>query len=151
MTKTAALRITGNRISIVDDDDYVRFSKTKWHLAGKGYAKSEKGYLHRLIIDAPAGVEVDHVNGDKLDNRRCNLRLVSSSENKWNRGKQNGSYSSRFKGVSWHAASQSWRAQIKVKRKLISLGYYPTEIDAARAYNAGALKHHGEFAFLNNV
>lgn len=147
----AKLRISGNRESIIDPDDFVRFSDTKWHMAGKGYVKSRKGYLHRLIIGASNGEEVDHINGDKLDNRRCNLRLASSNENKWNRGKQRGSYSSRFKGVSWHAASQSWRAQINVRRKLINLGYYHSEIDAARAYNEGALKYHGAFASLNNI
>lgn len=145
------MKISGNRITVIDQHDYLRFSNTKWYLAGKGYVKSREGYLHRLIIGASAGEEVDHINGDKLDNRRCNLRLATSNQNKWNRGKQNGRYSSRFKGVSWHSASQTWRAQIKVRRKLISLGYHVSEIDAARAYNDGALKYHGEFASLNNI
>lgn len=147
----AEIQLANKQIALVDDSDLDRFGNTKWHMGAGGYVKCAKGYLHRMVLNAPNGVEVDHINGNKLDNRRGNLRLASSSENKWNRGKQNGTYTSRFKGVSWHSSRRVWCAQIKVKRKLIYIGSYHTELEAARAYNHAARQYHGTFAAVNNV
>lgn len=106
-------------------------------------------YMHRLLTNAPKGMEVDHINGDGLDNRRANLRLATRTENCRNRGKQV-TGSSRFVGVSWHKHRQRWWAYIWVGNGIRkSLGYHHDEESAARAYDAAAIDAHGEFAWLN--
>jgi hypothetical protein len=158
MTKEILLR--NGMTAIVDDEDFDWLSQWVWTSTGNGgYVRRQVRngltcvvvVMHRLVIDAPDGTEVDHINGNKLDNRRCNLRLATSSENHCNRAKYVGTYSSQFKGVSWHSASRLWRAQIKVNRRAMHIGYFRTEVDAAIAYNEAAQKHHGAFASLNNV
>lgn len=92
----------------------------------------------------PAG-QIDHINGDQRDNRIANLRVASTAENSRNAKSQAGS--SQFKGVS--ASGRRWVARIKSNRKNISLGSFATEVDAAKAYDAAAIVHFGEFARLN--
>ena len=94
--------------------------------------------------------EVDHRNGNKLDNRKSNLRICSRSENQMNRGKQKNN-TSGFKGVSQIKMNQKWVAYIKVNYKRIYIGCFLKKVDAARAYNMAALKYHGEFGLLNKV
>lgn len=103
--------------------------------------------LHRVILDALPGQEVDHINGDGLDNRRCNLRLVHQQQNQMNRRAQRGS--SRFKGVSWHSSHRKWRAQIRHNGSKLWLGAFGSEDDAARAYDAAALELFGPYARVN--
>jgi hypothetical protein len=102
--------------------------------------------MARHIMGAKSGEVVDHINGNTLDNRRSNLRIATIKENVRNRttiGKGN----SRFKGVRFCG----WKASIGVDNKVIHLGYFTTEEEAARAYNAAAIKHFGEFARLNEL
>jgi len=115
------------------------------------------GYVSRLIMDAPVNMEVDHINHDTLDNRRCNLRVCTRSENRRNGRKQRQS-NGRFKCVVYHPAkkynpnsseAKPWRAYTRVMGKRIWLGYYATDIDAAMAYNRYAAKEFGEFACFN--
>lgn len=107
-----------------------------------------KLYLHRLLL--PDAKEIDHRDGNGLNNRRANLRAATSSQNKANKVKR-GNTSSVFKGVSWHKRGKKWQTQIKSNGKNIHLGYFVSELDAARAYNKAALKHFKEFARLNEV
>jgi AP2 domain/HNH endonuclease len=93
-------------------------------------------------------MHVDHINGNGLDNRRTNLRPATSAENARNRRSQRGS-SSPYKGVSWIRSRRNWRANLRVGDRLIHLGSYTDPADAARAYDAAALKYFGEFARLN--
>jgi len=103
--------------------------------------------MHRMLLDAPPDYEVDHVNGDTLDNRRsCNLRLAERGQNTANRRSFRGSVSP-YKGVSPHRGR--WRAQIWTDGLKISLGVFDTEEAAARAYDEAARHHHGAFAHLN--
>lgn len=101
--------------------------------------------MHTLITGWPF---VDHVNGDGLDNRRCNLRPASHATNARNVGLI-ASNTSGFKGVTWSTAADKWVAQIHVNKHRIHLGVFVDPVEAARAYDAAALIHFGEFARLN--
>lgn len=102
--------------------------------------------LHRELINAPADSKVDHQNGDGLDNRRANLRIATQGQNQQNRRKRKGK--SRFKGV-WFAGDGTPCASIQIDKKVHRLGRYPSEEDAARAYDRAAREHFGEFACTN--
>lgn len=146
--------LTQGKAALVDNSDYDELCRHAWNYSTpQGYArrKSRDGiiYMHRQILDAPAGTDVDHINGDKLDNRRSNLRLVTRTQNLYNMAPRSGT--SRFKGVSWHAQRNKWAVYIQVDRKSIYLGLFTDEIEAARAYNRAALEYIGEYARLNEV
>jgi hypothetical protein len=148
--------------TIVDEEDYYRYGKFKWFMQGnegKFYAVSEFKIdsrrtttlrLHREIMNAPAGLVVDHQNGNGLDNRRCNLRLANHSQNTHNSiRKTKDKTSSRYIGVSWDKYRRKWHARIQYMGKRINLGRFDSEEEAARAYDATARKLFGEFARLN--
>lgn len=107
-------------------------------------------HLHRDILDAPKGIDVDHINGDGLDNRRCNIRLATRTENNANR-RLSTNTASRYKGVHWDRDTLSWRAQINCAGKRHHLGRFSSEDDAGLAYNFAAIRFFGEFALLNNL
>lgn len=155
------IKLTQNKRAVVDDKDYEILNKVKWHYSdyGKtGYAKrynpNKKPYLlrmHRVILSAPKGMEVDHINGDGLDNRRENLRLATRAQNTLNRHLPPINNTSGYKGVAWHKQNKRWRAYITVKYKQISLGLYDTKKEAAIAWNIAAIKYYGDFAHLNKI
>lgn len=151
--------LTQGKVAIVDDDMYEYLSQWKWcaHFDGKiWYADRNEGKfpfrktisMHRVVIDAPDGVDVDHVNGDGLHNWRGNLRHCTKSENGRNRGKNKGN-TSGFKGVSWSKQKRKYEAYIKVHGKQTRLGFFATAEEAAHAYDSAAKSYHGEFARLN--
>ena len=146
---------------IVDDEDFDKVSEYSWHLFGAGYIGRSKSlgyldgkqknktlYIHRFLTNAPDDKEVDHINGNKLDNRKSNLRFCNHSQNNAYRLKQSNN-TSGFKGVSLHKATMKWRAYVKQNGKTTSLGYHKSAIEAARAYDKKALELFGEFAILN--
>lgn len=94
------------------------------------------------------GEEVDHIDGNKLNNTRGNLRIASNAENKMNRDKQSNN-TSGYKGVSFHKKYKKWRAIIGIQGKSIHLGYFSDAVEAAKAYDDSARKYHGEFARTN--
>ncbi len=164
MSRTIPL--TRGYVAIVDDEDYEWLSQFSWRVwigpnnkyavrseytrgAGRG---SKIGYfrMHREILGLSGddASEVDHVNGDGLDNRRANLRVCSRSQNMTNVRKAPGK-SSRYKGVSWHKGIGKWTAQIQVGGKLRYLGAFVSEEDAARAYDEAAVGAWGERARPN--
>lgn len=154
------IELGNNQFAIVDFEDYEYLNELKWHIYKNGnhlYAKcafyenkKQKNILmHRLILE-PKGKIIDHINGNGLDNRKCNLRICERHENALNR-KKNINNVSGFKGVSWFKHSQKWRAQIQYKKIVYYLGSYENPIDAAKAYNKAAIKFHGEFANLNKI
>lgn len=104
--------------------------------------------LSRFIMRCPKGYEVDHVNHNRLDNRRCNLRIATRSENQANSNSRRNS-SSKYKGVSLCNQTKLWRASIQCGNKQCTIGRFKNEEDAAKAYDLFACRIHGEFAMLN--
>lgn len=147
--------------TLVDDEDFEKVEKYSWCF-GNGYAKSQIPvkirkdrkkwwYLHWSIIGKPShGFEVDHINGNKLDNRRSNLRVGTISQNHANIGVSKRS-TSGFKGVYWHKASKRWGVHIKFHNERKWLGVYKTKEDGAVIYNKKAKELFGEFAYQNPV
>lgn len=149
--------LASKRVALVDLADRDLVSGFKWSLTGAGYVLTHRGklslYLHRLIAGAGESEVVDHINGDPLDNRSCNLRIATRSQNSANRGpdRRRLGKSSRHKGVSWNKRDRAWRAYVHFQGKTRSLGTFATEDDAALAYNKAAVELWGEFARLNDV
>ena len=151
------------KFALVDDSDFDELVAFRWYLGAGGYVR-RNGWddargkqitilMARQIMGFPEGLEVDHIQHDKLDNRKCNIRVCTRLQNLCNSRKQrtvNGDVpSSQYKGVDWLKNNKKWRARIKGNNELIHLGCFDNEIEAARAYDAVAIEHHGEFALLN--
>lgn len=140
---------------LVDQAMATRYcTEVKWCVdSSTGYAvakvNGKKLSFHRLILNAPKGVMVDHINRDKLDNRMSNLRFVSGSRNAQNRRKAPGKTSS-YIGVS-KRSSGMWYATIRVRNKTYHLGSFENEIDAARTYNKHAQIWFGPDAQINQL
>jgi len=130
------------------DAFYAQCSGPRSLLDGKQYSV----LMHRFILGLSRhDPDVDHINGDGLDNRKENLRLCSDSQNQANRRRALSSASSSFRGVTWNKSSMKWQAGIKVKQKSIHLGLFDSEERAAFAYNQAATAWFGEFAVLNEM
>ena len=160
--KMAKIPLTQGQTALVDDEDLERLSQHKWYArrdrntfyAGRHTPRNpETGkrhmiLMHREVIGAQLGEEVDHVNGDGTDNRRANLRICNKAQNQMNRQKQCET-SSKFKGVGWHKQHARWQARIMHKGQHIHLGYSLDEIEAAEAYDDKAREMFGQYARLN--
>lgn len=151
--------LTKGYSAVIDSEDYekVMTAAKNWQANDWGktvYAQSRSPadhrvlMLHRVVMDAPSGMCVDHINHDTLDNRKSNLRIVTKQQNQCNVVKREGN-SSRFKGVCWNKRAKLWYAYINVYGKRSHLGYYKSEEDAARAYDEASLKLHGEYGLRN--
>jgi hypothetical protein len=154
--KTITLK-TGE-VAMVDDCDYERVAKLKWYrkvscsgsiyaIANTGVVNGKNGriYMHRLVMDAPKGFEVDHRFGNTLDNRRENLRILEKGRNPTGFIKKKPGTSSRFRGVFWETQAQTWRARVEHKRPdgsrgIHNVGSFDDETEAAKAYNRAALE-----------
>lgn len=151
-----AIDLTRGKITLVDDEDFAVLNALKWCVQSAGgyfyaamrdtAAKSSTLLMHRLILMAPDNLRVDHVDGDTLNNQRKNLRLCTVSQNAMNRGPNKGR---TFKGVYFDKRRSNWNAKLRADGRNVFLGVFDTEEGAARAYDAGAIRHHGEFAKLN--
>jgi hypothetical protein len=139
--------LTKGFVALIDSADYELVSQYKWRHC-KGCARSSDDVLmHRLLLDAPDGIEVDHVNHDTLDNRRCNMRLASRTENARNRRVQKNNVLG-LKGVELRPGG-SYRATIFVNGQRLRFGPFATDIEAALAFDAAARLHFGAFANTN--
>jgi hypothetical protein len=145
---TKKIPLTRGFFAIVDDDMYEYLSQWKWEYS-LGYAERHSGSnhirMHRVVINAPVGVQVDHINANPLDNRLENLRLCTVTQNAQNR-KIRADSKHGLKGVTFMAKENRWRARITVSGKRISLGRFDTISDAAQAYVEAAIKYFGSFA-----
>lgn len=158
------IELTQGKVAIVDDSWYEELNKDNW-FAGKGsrggfYAMRRKWVngrkitisMHREIVRPSEGLEVDHINGNTLDNRRENLRECTHAQNCTNSSKVKSTKHtlvSVYKGVSWNTETSRWYSRIKKGGKVYCLGYFDYEIDAAKAYDKAAKSLNGEFARLN--
>lgn len=149
--------LTKGHFTIVDDQDFGYLNQWKWYFA-HGYAvrtqnnypnKSYQVRMHRIILSTPGGMDTDHINRDRLDNRRSNLRICTRSQNIANTfvEKQN---TTGYKGVSWKTANNKWVAQIRVNNVVKHLGLFVDIKEAINTYNLAAKKYFGEFAVTNN-
>lgn len=148
----AEIGLVNGGFAVVDDESLPLMGARRWRRKsdhGRTYVYSStrpQVALHRLIADPPAGMMVDHINGNGLDNRRANLRVASNSQNQANRQRVRGAY---IKGICFHRKSGKWQAQIKKDDVNFYLGLYASEEAAAHAYAKAAHRLFGEFAWTN--
>lgn len=137
--------------ALVDDEDYLRLRDFTWGLTSNGYARrsesrSSKVFMHREVMGLMPGdgLEVDHRDLDRLNNRRANLRVVTHAENGQNRVSQSTCcgrpVSSRFRGVTWDKERQKWQAKLELHGRTRYVGRYPSEVDAAAAVTRARLE-----------
>jgi hypothetical protein len=152
------------KFAIVDSEDFEWLSTWKWQYINSGYANRVTNVggrisvggayvnipMHRAITKCEKGLVVDHINGNKLDNRKENLRVCSHTQNLWN-----SSYSKRgvsgYRGVSWCNTNQKWLSLIICNGKRKQLGHFHCKHEAAKAYNQKAMELYGSFAKLNVI
>lgn len=158
--------LKGGHVVFVDDEDAIWLTNgypwrampvnSQFYVTAtfKKYpAPSRQNYtilLHRVLMDAPGGMDVDHVNRNPLDNRRANLRICTHQQNLANTGPGRNN-TSGYKGVSWDKQHRKWTATITVDYRQRHLGLFMEKRDAATAYNSAAFDAWGEFAYLNDV
>lgn len=159
------ISLTRNMFSIVSDEWFTHLNKWKWfamrnktsktfyaarHQWVHGKRTSKRIYMHRVIMNARPGEQVDHKDGNGLNNLESNMRIASHSQNSFNTGLSK-SNSSGYKGVSWSKGMKKWRSRIRIQGKETIIGYFDNLIEAAKARNEATIKHHGEFAWLNKI
>jgi len=156
--------LTNGSVALIDDEDFDKISKYKWteHKEGtkqKSYAissvRDESGKykqirMHRLVLGiSDPKLKIDHANGKTLDNTKSNIRVASNSQNGSNLDALVSTNTSGFRGVGLASGKarrvKPWCAKIRVNGKLVHLGYFASAQEAAKAYDAAAKKHFGEF------
>jgi hypothetical protein len=152
--KMKEIRLTREKIALVDDEDYEFLNQFKWqsHFDGHNWYVVRTAYnpkrrimMHRIIMNTPKGLETDHIDHNGLNCQKNNMRNCTHNDNIKNK-KPSGR--SKFLGVSYDKKNQI-RANIKIKSIQKHLGYFKTEEEVAIAYDKKALEIHGEFANLN--
>lgn len=155
--ETTTINIKGHSV-LLDADFAADINPALWGCTytGKTYfiirfqhkGVSHLARLHRIIVNAPRGMCVDHINGNTLDNRRSNLRICTRHENTMNQRVRKNNTSGK-KGVRFIKGQAQWSARISVKGKRLHLGYFASAEEAGAAYDQAALIHYGPFAHLN--
>lgn len=144
-----------NDFCIVDKEDEEKLNQYSWYKNDAGYALNKSGKIairmHRLLMNCTNDMVVDHINRNKLDNRKENLRIVTQSNNGKNLTKTSSNTTSKYKGVCWYKRDKKWRAYIVLNNKQVHLGYFDNQISAAEAYNHKAKELFKEFANLNVI
>jgi len=150
------IKLSQGRVAIVDEIDYEYLNQFKWYFKSEYAVRNDyiNGIrttvrMHRIIMNCTESIcEVDHIDFNKLNNRRYNLRICTRSENMINKIKS-GLYSSNYKGVSFNKDKNKYIARVKKNGKSIFLGLFESEIEAALAYDRAAKNLFGEYAYLN--
>jgi hypothetical protein len=151
---TKEIQLNHGMVALVDDADFDYLNQWKWTAVrnkNTWYARrwvplNKFAAMHRVVISAPDGSVVDHINSNGLDNRRANLRVCTATENKRNVGVYSNNRTG-YKGVGWHKQKQKYTARIGKTSK--HLGLFNTAEEAAHAYDKAAKEKYGEFARLN--
>lgn len=154
---TVVIGLSKGRLVTVDKNIYPLIAAYHWYpstrsVANQYYARAcinkKSVAMHRFITNTPDGLVVDHIDCNGLNNRLCNLRICTQSENLLNK-KKHANNTSGYKGVSWDKSKRRWQATIRFKGKMEQIGRFNTLEEAARAYDEAARKYFGEFARLN--
>lgn len=145
------IQLTNGKMALVDDEDYENINKHEWYAIKGRYTyyavrTSKHIRMHSTILGI--NEEIDHKDGNGLNNQKDNLRRSSQQQNMCNRKKFINS-TSKYKGVYWNKNLKKWQVQIRVMKKAIYLGLFENEIEAAKSYDNAAIIHFGEFAKLN--
>jgi len=143
----------------VDDEDFELLSENRWRISPRGYVyryeqvagQSKTLLMHRVVLNAPKGIGVDHRELPRYNNQKHNLRLATQSQNGANARVSLRPKTSRYKGVWWSRHRGRWVAELMLHRKKIHLGVFLKEEEAAAAYNQGAQQRFGQFAHLNQI
>jgi hypothetical protein len=153
---TIEIKMARGFVTLLSDED-ADLANYRWCLSGNGYANRRPGiYLHRIIEERilgrhpQKGEETDHINRNRLDNRRENIRIVNSSENKINRRIQNNN-TTGYRGIWLQCDGKKWGATLKIHGKKKHLGVFDTPEEAARAYDLAAKQAQGEFYIGNGL
>ena len=162
MNNIKKIPVPGGRFTIFDAEDYKLVSPYIWTWNGTYVVRNVRSRdefgkihvtsvrMHREIMSAPKGYVVDHINGNPLDNRKCNLRIATIAENSRNRNASK-SNKSGYKGVYFNTGKGKFDAAITFERKKIFLGRFSCPKEAARVYNEACVKYFGEFAKPNEI
>lgn len=147
--------LTNGGETLVDAWNYDELNQWHWQHTRTHYVSGtvnkRKTLMHRLIMGALPGQQVDHVDGNRMNNQEHNLRLCTASQNHANTTKRGGKSTSQYKGIHWNGRISRWRVEIAYHGKRYRLNSYADEIDAACAYNEKAKELFGEFARLNDI
>jgi hypothetical protein len=146
------IELTNGKFTLVDEEDFEYLSEYSWYVYSKNKTREyagniDNGYMHRTICFVGMGIDlgekdvVDHINGDTLDNRRCNLRVVTHRQNSQNR---HHTKSSKYPGVCWSTKGKKWASYININNKLKNLGYFKYEEEAFEAYKKAVHELTGE-------
>lgn len=147
------IKLTQGQVALVDDEDFEFLSQWNWAAfkhRNDYYAIRKKAprLMHRLIMKAEPGLQIDHIDHNGLNNQKVNLRRCNNSQNHMNMKPL--SKTTKYKGIEYRKTKTPYyKAYISPDGKKIDLGRFSNEIDAARAYDEAAKKYYGEFAYLN--
>lgn len=149
------IALSQGKYALVDEEDFDFLNQRRWRYHSGGYAAAYGGggrknqrtvLMHRVLLNPPSGQEIDHQNGNRLDNRRSNLRLCTSQQNKANSARRSDN-TSGFRGVYANKRyGKPWLAKINVGGRQIHLGAFSDKIEAAEAYARASVRYFGEFS-----
>ena len=151
--------VNNKGVALVDDSDFKMLSRYSWCIlqqkhtsyAVAGIKRNDKWTMirmHRLLMNEPKGLQVDHIDGNGLNNQRSNIRLCTNTQNLYNK-KVHKNCKSGFKGVRWHDEAKKWQTRVTIDGKQKSIGYFFCLVKAAKVYDNAAREYYGKFARLN--